>query len=275
MPLILKRVEPLHGLRWVRDGFALFMRKPLAFAGMFVLFLVAVLVLSFLRNLGGLVQMMLLPLLSLGFMVAGQSALLGGPVGPAHFWEPLRGEVAKRRALLVMCLIYGVAAVAILLLCDAISDNALNRLQRLAAKAGAKPQDIYDVLMEPGVFWATTFGTLSGTLLSVLFWHAPALVHWGGQGVGQSIFSSALAVWRSKGAFTVYSLAWMMLILFFGVATAFLFDALGIPQMATSVAMPAALMFSTVFYISVLFTFNDSFSGVAAAAQAEAGHVES
>ena len=40
-------------------------------------------------------------------------------------------------------------------------------------------------------------------------------------------------------------------------------------QMASSVALPAALMFSTVFYISVLFTFNDSFSGVAPPPQVE------
>ena len=269
MPLILKSVPPIHGLRWVRDGFALFVRKPLAFASMFVLFLMAALLLSLLRNLGGLLQMMLLPLLSLGFMVAGQSALLGGPVGPMHFIEPLRGEASKRRSLMLMCLIYGVAAVAILLLCDTLSDNAMNRLQALAAKASSKPEDIYAVVSEPCVFWAGVVGTVLGTGLSVVFWHAPALVHWGGQGLGQALFSSAFAVWRSKGAFTVFSLVWVALILFFATASALLFEALGMRQMASSVALPAALMFSTVFYISVLFTFNDSFSGVAPPPQVE------
>ncbi len=261
MPLILKSVAPAHGLIWLRDGFVLFARKPLAFASMFVLFLLAALVLSLLPNLGGLLQMMMLPLLSLGFMLAGQSALTGGPVGPSHFIEPLRGDATKRRSLLILCALYGVAAVALLMLCDAISDNALHRLQTLAAKANGKPEDIYAVLAEPGVFWATVVGTVFGTLLSVLFWHAPALVHWGSQGVGQALFSSALAVWRSKGAFTVYGLAWTLLVLLFGVITALVFEALGLRQMASSIALPAALMFSTVFYISVLFTFNDSFSG--------------
>jgi hypothetical protein len=38
----------------------------------------------------------------------------------------------------------------------------------------------------------------------VPFWHAPGLVHWGSQGVGQALFSSTLAVWRCRGAFVVY-----------------------------------------------------------------------
>jgi hypothetical protein len=42
--------------------------------------------------LGGLVQMMSLPLLSLGFMVAAQVALLDGKVHPRQFIEPLQTD---------------------------------------------------------------------------------------------------------------------------------------------------------------------------------------
>ena len=49
-----------------------------------------------------LLQMATLPLLSLGFMVAGQSALLGGGVHPGQFFEPLRGSPQKRRALITL-----------------------------------------------------------------------------------------------------------------------------------------------------------------------------
>ena len=51
------------------------------------------------------------------------------------------------------------------------------------------------------------FGLLG--LLSVPFWHAPALVHWDAQGAAKSLFFSTIAVWRNKGAFIVYSLAWL------------------------------------------------------------------
>jgi hypothetical protein len=266
MPLTLKSVEPARGLRWVRQGFSLFARRPLAFASMFVLFLLAALVVSLLPLAGGLIQMAALPLLSLGFMVAGQSALLGGAVKPTQFFDPLRGDAKKRRALLTLCLIYGVCALAILLLCDALSDSAMQRVQSLMAK-NVPQTEIDAILAEPGVAYALLVGVVLGSLLSVPFWHAPALVHWGSQSVGQALFSSTVAMWRSKGAFALYGAAWTGLIVVFGVATALIFGLLGARQLASVVAMPAGLLFSTVFYVSLLFTFNDSFGGGAAAVE--------
>ena len=62
-------------------------------------------------------------------------------------------------------------------------------------------------------------------------------------------------------SFVVYSLTWLGLIIAFGALAALLFGLLGMGQFAGIVALPAGLMFSTVFYVSLLFTFNDSFGG--------------
>ena len=105
-----------------------------------------------------------------------------------------------------------------------------------------------------------------GTLLSVPFWHAPALVHWGGQGVRQALFSSTLALWRTKGAFVTYMLAWGgVLLAVRRSSAALLFGLIGAPQLAGVVGVPAGLVFSTVFYVSLLFTFNDSFGAAPSA----------
>jgi hypothetical protein len=103
------------------------------------------------------------------------------------------------------------------------------------------------------------FGLIA--LLSVPFWHAPALVHWGGQSPAQALFSSTLAVWRSRGAFVVYLLSWLGIIVAFGVTTALLAGLLGAREMAGMLLLPSVLIFSTVFYVSLLFTFHDSFGG--------------
>ena len=269
MALSLKSVPAARGAMWVRDGFSLFGKRALAFSSLFVMFLFAALVLALVPLVGGLVQMMLLPLLSLGFMVAAQSALLGGPVKPTQYIEPLRGDTNKRRTLLLMCVIYGVCAMTILVLCDAISGSAMRRLQELMSKPNTPQPAIDAILAEPGVWWAAVTGLTLGTALSVPFWHAPALVHWGGQGLGQALFSSSVAVWRSKGAFAIYSLCWAALILLFGVITAVVFGLLGMKQMVSVVAFPAGLIFSTAFYVSLLFTFNDSFGGGGAVAVAD------
>jgi hypothetical protein len=263
MPLILKSVEAARGPRWIGDAFRLFKRKPLAFTSLFVLFLFAGVVVSVVPVLGVLLQFMSLPLLCLGYMVAGQSALLDGPVHPKQFIEPLLGDAKRRRALLTLCVAYGVSAMLLLLLADAASNQAWGRLQAMMAKANTPQADIVALMSEPGLTVGLLILTMGGTALSVPFWHAPALVHWGGQGVSQALFSSSLAVWRSKGAFFTYMLAWVGVMFSFGLATAFVLGLLGLQQLVPVVAIPLGMMFTAVFYLSVLFTFNDSFGGAA------------
>ena len=115
--------------------------------------------------------------------------------------------------------------------------------------------------------WAALIAVVLGSALTVPFWHAPALVHWGGQSVGQALFSSTLAVWRSKGAFFIYGLVWTGVVMLFGVVAAVVFSMLGLRQMASVLAVPAGLLFSTAFYVSLLFTFNDNFGGAEPAAK--------
>ena len=82
MTLQLKFVPAARGPRWIAAAFRLFGRKPLLFTMMFAVFLFAALMVSLVPLLGGLAQMASLPLLSLGFMIASQSALNDGPVHP-------------------------------------------------------------------------------------------------------------------------------------------------------------------------------------------------
>jgi hypothetical protein len=263
--LALKSVEPRQGARWVRDALRLFARRPLSFMAMFVVFMMAAIVVSLLPLIGGVLQMMSLPLLSLGFMVASQSALLNGPVQPLQFIEPLRGDPARRRALLVLCALYGVTALAILYLVDEASGGAWARLQPLLLRGQSAQAEIETVLEEPALGMATLIGAVLASGLSLVFWHAPALVHWGGQSVGQALFSSTLALWRSKGAFLVYLLVWLGLSAGFMLLVGLLFELLGAPDLAGVTVVPAALMFTTVFYVSLLFSFNDSFASSARA----------
>lgn len=261
MALMLKTVDAARGPRWIGDAFRLFAKRPFAFTALFAVYLFAAMLIAQVPILGSVVQMVSLPLLSLGFMVAGQSALRDGPVHPRHFIEALRGDPLRRRALLTLCLIYGALGIGILLLADSVSGHAWGRMQMLLAKGGDGMQAEMDTLLsEPGVAFGVLLALVLGALLSMPFWHAPALVHWGGQGVRQALFSSTVALWRSKVAFFVYTMAWVGVLLSFGLISAVVFSLLGAPQLTGVIGIPAGLVFSTVFYLSVLFTFTDSFS---------------
>lgn len=260
MAMRLKTLGPGRGAAWVMDGLRLYMKRPMAFTGMFAAFLLAALVAAIVPGVGWLLQMMLVPMLSLGFMVASQSALLQGPVKLSHFIEPLQGAPAQRRALLTLCLVYGLAAAAILLAVDWIAEGGYTRMFELMQQTPAPLHEIDALFVERSMAAGALFGTAALTLLTIPFWHAPALVHWAHQGAMQALFSSTLAVWRCRGAFVVYGLTWFTMMLSLGVVSALLFGLLGMGQLGSTLALPLGLFLSTLFYVTLIFTFNDSFA---------------
>ena len=69
-------------------------------------------------------------------------------------------------------------------------------------------------------------------------------------------------------AFAVYLMSWLGIIVAFGVTTALLAGLFSAREMAGVLVLPSVLIFSTVFYVSLLFTFNDSFGGSSLGPQA-------
>jgi hypothetical protein len=260
MALRLQPVAAHQGLRWVRQGFALFARKPLAFTALLLAFFFCTLVLSVLVPLvGSLVSLMALPLLTMGFLLASRSALAGGPVHPGQLIEPLRAPKPQRNALLMLCALYGIVTVLVFFAADAIMGDALERLQG-AIGSPASQEQLNAVLSDPRVQRGMLLEALLLSLIAVPFWHAPPLVLWGQQSVAQSLFSSTVALWRCRGAFALYAAVWFAVIFVLGTLTTLLLALFGLGQMAPAAALPIALMCMSVFYVSLYFIFVDSFA---------------
>ncbi len=265
MSLRLLNASPRDGAAWVSRAFALFLKKPLAFSALFALFLFAALILLVLPYIGPLLLLMALPLLGLGYMIASRSALGGGTVHVGQLLEPLRGgdEIAidRRKRLLKLCGLYALSTALVMLASDALDGGAFEKLQVLLASArdAAKQKELDALLADDGLLQGLLLRLGGTALLSIPFWHAPALVWWQGQGIGQALFSSTLACWRNRGAFLVYGLAWTLTIVVFAIVAGGVFALIGMPQLVTLAAVPAGLMFSTAFYVSLLFTYQGCF----------------
>ena len=253
------------GATWVSRAFALFLQKPLALSALFALFLFAALVFLVLPYIGPVLLLMAMPLLGLGFMIASRSALAGGPVHAGQLLEPLRGgsdiALARRKQLLTLCGAYALLTALVMLSSDALDGGAFERLQILLAKGrdAAAQKELDALLGDPGLFNGMLLRLGGTALLSIPFWHAAPLVWWQGQGVAQALFSSTLACWRNRAAFVVYALAWTLTIVVFGVVAGGIFALIGAPQMVSLAAIPAGLMFSTAFYVSLFFTYQGCF----------------
>lgn len=255
----LQSVPARHGALWVRQGFATFFKHPMAFAALFATFMFAVFALALLPFVGALLVLALLPLASLGFMIATQVALGGGFPTPRAFIEPLRGDRQRRNAMLQLGLVYALATFIVMWLSDVVDGGAFDALMAALPAGQTAPETVAAKLAAPGLASGLLLRFGLAGLLAVPFWHAPALVHWDGHGCAQALFSSTLACWRNRGAFALYSLVWFALIMLLGMVGSLVFALLGAPQLFAVIGVPLSLVFTTVFYVSLYFTFTDCF----------------
>jgi hypothetical protein len=255
----LQTVPAGHGALWVRRGFRIFFRRPIAFAVLTIAFMIAMLVLALLPFVGALLVLALLPLASLGFMIATRVALDGGLPTPRVFVEPIRSNRNRLKAMVQLGVTYAAATYAIIWLSDLVDGGALEALMDALPAAQTAPDAVATSLNAPGLLFGILLRFGLAGLLAVPFWHAPALVYWDGHGCAKALFSSTLACWRNRGAFTIYSLSWFALIVTFGAMGSLVFALVGMPQLFEVMAFPLWIFFATVFYVSLYFTFADCF----------------
>ncbi|TFZ07772.1 BPSS1780 family membrane protein [Ramlibacter humi] len=230
------------GLTWVRLGIRTFLRQPLALAGLFFMYMAAVLVVTQIPVVGVVLGGLLVPAATLGLMAATAEAASGRFPMPAVLVSAFRAGRERLRSMLVLGVIYTVGSALATVLGHLL--------------AGGAPPAAADV---PQVDMETLVTLLLHTPLFMMFWHAPALVHWHGITPAKSLFFSTVACWRNFGALTVYSIGWLGVFLVFGTVLGLIGGLAGGPGLAKAVMMPTALLLAAMFTSSVWFTFRDSF----------------
>ncbi|WP_280152549.1 BPSS1780 family membrane protein [Piscinibacter sp. XHJ-5] len=245
----LKLVPPRRGMVWVRDGLRVFLRKPLAFC---VLFLVYLLV-------GPMLMLAVAPLASLGFMIATRQALEGRFPFPGVFLEPLQASRAQRWAQIRLGITYAIAVGLVFWLSDSVGGAAFDALRQAVSDGRTAPQELQPLLSDPSLQYAWLLLAGGVALIAIPFWHAPALVHWDGQSAVKSLFFSTVACWRNKGALTVFALGWGAVTMLLLMLAMTVFAVLGMPQLVFAAVTPLSLMLSAAFYASIYFSFVDSF----------------
>lgn len=252
-------VSANRGMLWVRSGFRVFFARPLMFSGLFAAFLFGALMLMLVPAVGPLLVLAALPLVSQGFMQATRTVLEGQMPRISVFFDPLRGPRPQALAMVKIGLLYAAASLFIMWLSDWVDGGTFNALQEAMTSKTADTEQLEALLADPRLSAGILLRLSLASALALPFWHAPALVQWVGQAPAQALFSSTIACWRNKAAFTAYALTWAVLILLFGVLANSVFLLLNAPRLVPIAAMAGGLMFSTIFYASLYFTFVDCF----------------
>lgn len=257
MQLHLQDVPARNGGLWIRHGYRVFQRQPLALIGLFGVFMFAAGLVLMLPGVGVILVFGSLPLLSLGFMLATHLVLQKKTPTVSLFIAPLKLTAARRRSQLLLCGGYVASVLVIGFIGELVDDGALRAfIEKLNAKDA---NGVADAFADPLLLWGIGLRLGLSVLLSALYWHAPALVHWGGQGPAQALFSSVLALWRNRAAFVMNGLMWALIMVVANGLPTLVLGALGLELMAPFVGLLIFFVMSTVFYASLYFSFVDCF----------------
>lgn len=246
-------VPALTGLTWVKLGIQTFIRQPLAMTGLFFMFMTLLSVATLVPFIGAALALALLPAATLGLMAATQEATKGKFPMPALLISAFRAGQQRARAMMVLGALYATGFLTLMGASALVDGGQFARLYLVGGK-------ITEELVLQSSFQMAIWVAMALYLpLSLLFWHAPALVHWHGITPVKSLFFSFIACYKNFGAFTVFGLAWSGIFFLATLVVSLIASVLGNPMLATAIMFPVALVIIAMFFTSIYFTFRDSF----------------
>jgi hypothetical protein len=253
-PMRLNIVPARTGVLWVKQGLRVFFKQPLALSGLFLMFIISVSLGSLIPYLGNVLALAVLPAATLGLMAATREAEQGKFPMPLMLISAFRAGPKQSRAMWVLGGIYAIGFLTVLGASALLDGGQFARLYLVGAK-------LTNEMVQSTDFQMALYAAMVVYLpLSLLFWHAPALVHWHGVSPIKSLFFSAVACLKNLAAMTVFSLTWMALFLGVGVVLIVLSALLGQPELMGMLMLPTVMLLGSMFFTSIYFSFRDSFS---------------
>jgi len=245
------------GMTWVKLGIRTFWKQPMALAALFFMTMASMSLASMIPLVGPAVALMLLPSATLAMMVAAAQASQGRFPTPAVLLVAFRTGQQRLRDMLVLGALYAACFLAVMGLSALIDGGQFAKVYLGGAQLSK------EVAEDPAFQSAMWLSMVLYLPLSLLFWHAPGLVHWHGVPPVKALFFSIVACVRNFSAFLVYGLGWLGVFLLGGLVVALVSALLATAGLAASAAggimVGAALMMAAMFFTSVVFTFRDSY----------------
>lgn len=249
----LKIVPARTGVTWVKLGITTFIKQPLAMSGLFFMFMALLSVATMVPFVGAALALALLPAATLGLMAATQEAAKGNFPMPSILISAFRAGQQQMRAMLVLGALYALGFLMLMGVSALFDGGQFAKLYLVGGKITE------ELVLQDGFQTAMWVAMGLYLPLSLLFWHAPALVHWHGVSPVKSLFFSGMACYKNFGAMTVFGLAWTGVFVLAAIVVALISSLLGNPMLANVAMFPVALVIVAMFFTSIYFTFRDSF----------------
>lgn len=249
----LKLVPVRSGAIWVKLGMQTFLKQPLALAGLFFIFMAVMSVATMLPIVGLPLAMTLLPAATLGLMAATREATQGKFPMPLILFTAFRAGPVKVRAMLMLGAMYAAGFMLAMGGSYLVDGGGFARLYL----GGSTPTA--ELLQSPDFQTAMWVFIGLHLPLSLMFWHAPALVFWHDLPPLKSMFFSIVACFRNFWAFAVFGVTWMGSIVVVILAIGTLGNVMDNPGLSGMLLFPALMLLASMFFTSLYFTYRDSF----------------
>ena len=216
-------VAASRGAFWLAEAFNLFRRKPMAWIGMCMGWIIITFGLILVPFIGGVIANFLQPVFFASFAIAAYRQTQGEDVVMGDLFTGFRRNL---RALINLGALLLIAEIAIFAL------MALLGLPMAGADDGSFTMGEY-VQMLKGKEWILAVGFLLTVIVKGALWFAPPLIAFHGMATGHAIRWSAYAALANLGAMMVYG-AVLLAIFFLGLLPWALGLVVVIPVMAIS-----------------------------------------
>lgn len=188
-------VTPMHGLRWILEGFRTFVSAPVGWFALAFGYLLITMVLSVVPVVGALSGLILYPTFTVGFMVASRASALRQPVELPMLFAGFRERV---RQLVVLGGAY-VVGIALALLGSSLADDGILLEIFTGPPATGEPRPI-PAEVRGGVLLALALYV--PTFMMTFF--SPLLVAWHAMAPLKALFYSFFACLLNWRAFAIY-----------------------------------------------------------------------
>jgi len=198
------------GAAWWGESWRIFCAAPLAWIGIFVVFVVLSFLLMKIPIIGSPAHAVLTPVFAGGVMLGCHALARGKPLSVAHLFEGFHGEHLAPLLTLGLLWLAMLIGVAVLIVGTAFLALGIAGVAALVNFASS-PIDYYFALTTAGM-WIAIIALVALTLLllaAMAYWFAPALVVLNGEPPISALSKSFAASWRNFGAFLLYGLIYI------------------------------------------------------------------
>lgn len=198
-----RSVTPIHGWRWIAQGYALFRKSPAAWIALVVLlFVTAKLVLRI--PLLGLAFALFMPIFIAGLMEGCRDVERGERLELSHLLAGFRRNAAQLVTIGGVSLVGNLAVMMVVL---SLGGDAMAELNKSVAQGTTMTPQARTEMQ--GAVSAVGRALLVGTLVSVpllmALWFAPLLVYFDNLGALAAMKTSFVACLKNAGAMLVYA----------------------------------------------------------------------